>query len=52
MVTKNDFKVAVMTKDNIKVNVRDPFGIRGFATYYELTKLGYEVETVRFPQRH
>ena len=52
MVTKNDFKVAVMIKDNIKVNVRDPFGVKGFATCYELTKLGYKVEAVRLPQRH
>jgi hypothetical protein len=52
MVTKNDFKVAVMTKGNIKVSVRDPFGVTGFQACYELTKLGYKVETVRFPQRH
>ena len=52
MVTKNDFKIVVLKKDNITVQVRDYRSVSGYEAMRDLIEIGYIVVGVRYPQRH
>ena len=52
MVTKNDFKIVTLRRNNVTVSVREFRTVTGYDVMCELIGMGYEVVGVRYPQRH